>query len=184
MPPDNYEVPPEVERQLRALSQPDRADDPYLLAPPPGRTGPDPTRIAGQATQVASRAADAGLAALSHFAILFGFLGVGFLLSIGINLAIWLYSRRSSYVAFHARQAGCYQCFVLVFNLGLAALLGVFLAAQIYLHWDWAGTAAWLIILLFIVWFPLSILYGVWAGLRVLLGNNFRYPYFGRRAAS
>ena len=70
---------------------------------------------------------------------------------------------------------------MLVFNLGCAALLGVFLALSIYLHWEWANTAALLLILFFILWFPISILYGAWAGLLVLLGRDFRYPYFGRK---
>ena len=52
------------------------------------------------------RATDAGLAALAHFGIVFGLLGFGFLVSLAIDAAIWLYSRRSPYAAFQARQSG------------------------------------------------------------------------------
>jgi hypothetical protein len=171
-------VPPEVERRLRELSQPGRAADPYVLAPPPA--APPIVTTGPRVAETAGRAAGAGLAALAHFAILFGFVGIGFLLSLAISGIIWLYSRRSPEVAFHAQQAGCYQIFVLVFNLGCAVLFGVFLAMSIYLHWEWAGTAALLLVVFFVLWFPISILYGAWAGLMVLLGRDFRYPYFGR----
>jgi hypothetical protein len=176
--PPGTPIPAEVERRLRELSQPGAADSPYVLAPPPtAGPGGAGTRV----VQTAGRAADAGMAAVAHFAILFGFLGIGFLISLAISGVIWLYSRRSPYVAFHAQQAGCYQLFLLGFNLGCAALLGVLLALNIYLHWEWAGTAALLLVVLFIAWFPISILYGAWGGLMVLMGRNFRYPYLGRR---
>ena len=172
-------VPPDVERRLRELSQPGRATDPYVLAPPPAVP---PSATAGtRVVETAGRAADAGLAAVAHFAILFGFFGIGFLLSLAISGLIWLYSRRSPLVAFHAQQAGCYQIFVLGFNLACAGLFGAFLAMSIYLRWEWANTAALLLVLFFILWFPISILYGAWAGLMVLLGRDFRYPYFGRK---
>jgi uncharacterized Tic20 family protein len=173
-------VPPDVERRLRELSQPGRTADPYVLAPPP--TAPPQTQVGTRVVETAGRAADAGLAALAHFAILFGFFGVGFLLSLAISGAIWLYSRRSPYVAFHAQQAGCYQIFVLVFNIGYWVLLGALVYVGGQLHWE-AGTITAVVTLmigLFILWFVLSILYGAWAGLRVLLGHDFRYPYFGR----
>ncbi len=173
-------VPPDLERRLRGLSQPGPADDAYLIPPPPARTGPDVGVVGSRVVQTGGRVADAGLAAMSHFAILFGFLGFGFVISLAISVGIWLYSRRSPYVEYHARQAGCYQAFVFLFNIGLAVLLGVFLAGQLYWGWTWAGGAAALLIVFFVVWFPISILYGAWGGLMVLLGRNFRYPYFGR----
>jgi hypothetical protein len=176
-------VPPEVERRLRGLSQPGPGGDAYVIPPPPARTGPDVSGVGARVVETGGRVADAGLAAVAHFAIFFGFLGVGFLLSVAISVGIWLYSRRSPFVAYQAEQAGCYQVFVLVFNLGCAALLGVFLAGQIYWGWTWAGTAAALLIVFFIAWFPLSILYGLWGGLQVLLGRDFRYPVLGNWAA-
>src|SRR5437867_739718 len=95
-PPGPAAGPPDVLHAVTRLSQPPAPGaDPYVLAPPPG-AAPTP---AGPATQ------DRVLAALAHGAILFGFLGIGFLLALGINLVIWIASRRSPYVAYHARQA-------------------------------------------------------------------------------
>src|SRR3712207_8168808 len=52
---------------------------------------------------------DRGLAVLAHASIGFGFLGIGFLLGLAINVIIWLRSRRSSYLAVQSEQAGAYQ---------------------------------------------------------------------------
>jgi hypothetical protein len=172
-------VPPEIEARLRGLSQPGPGDA-YVLPPPPARSGPDIGGVGSRVAETGGRVADASLAALSHFAILFGFFGVGFLLSLAISLGIWFYSRRSPYVEYHARQAGCYQAFVFVFNIGCAVLFGTLLAGQIYWGWTWAGPATTCLLVFFIAWFPISILYGAWGGLMVLLGRDFRYPYFGR----
>jgi hypothetical protein len=176
-------VPPEVERRLRGLSQPGAGGDAYVIPPPPARTGPDVSGVGARVVQTGGQVADAGLAALAHFAILFGFFGVGFLITLAITVSIWLYSRRSSFVAYQAEQAGCYQAFVFAFNIGCAVLFGAFLGARVYWGWDWAGAAAGLLVVFFVAWFPISILYGAWGGLQVLLGRDFRYPYFGRRAA-
>lgn len=173
-------VPPEIEARLRGLSQPGATGDSYLIPPPPARTGPDLGGVGARVVETGGRVADAGLAAVSHFAILFGFLGFGFLISVAITAIIWLRSRRSPYVEYHARQAGCYQAFVFVFNIALTVLFGTFLAGQIYWGWTWAGGAATYLLVFFLAWFPISILYGAWGGLMVLLGRDFRYPYFGR----
>src|SRR5439155_18980109 len=63
---------------------------------------------------VIDRSTARALSALAHGAIAFGLLGVGFLVSLAISAAIWLYGRRSPEVRFHSEQAGCYQCSVLL----------------------------------------------------------------------
>jgi hypothetical protein len=173
-------VPPDLEARLRGLSQPGATGDTYVIPPPPARSGPDVSGMGARVVETGGRVADAGLAALSHFAIVFGFFGVGFLLSLAITGIIWLRSRRSSYLAYQSQQAGCYQVFVLVFNLACAGVFGVFVAGWLYWGWTWAWTAAAVVVVFFIAWFPLSILYGIWGGVMVLMGRDFRYPYFGR----
>src|SRR5438445_9060773 len=74
---------------------------------------------------VIDRSAARTLSALAHGAIAFGLLGVGFLVSLAISAAIWLYGRRSPEVRFHSEQAGCYQCSVLLVNLLFVLFLGV-----------------------------------------------------------
>ena len=106
----------------------------------------------------------------------------GFLIALGITLVIWLYSRRSPYVAYHARQAGYYQLFVVGFNIFLLfwvlLLFGFYL---IYPQWLFVGViAAWLTgVEAF--WFVGSILLGVIGAVLVLLGRSFAYPLFGRK---
>jgi hypothetical protein len=134
--------------------------------------------------QVGGRAADATLAAVAHAAIVFGFFGIGFVLSVAINIGIWLYSRRSPYVAYHAEQAGCYQCFVLVFNLLYLLVFGLLLGfSGLYPQWTWAGKIADAMFILGAFWFVFSIAYGLWAAARVLAGKPFAYPVFGKWAA-
>jgi len=133
---------------------------------------------------VGGRATDATLAAVTHAAILFGLFGVGFVITLAINGGIWLYSRRSPFVAYHAQQAGCYQCFVVVVNILYLALGGTLLGvAAVYPQWGFVGPLLFVVAVTGVVWFVLSILYGVWAAVRVLLGRPFAYPVFGRLAA-
>jgi hypothetical protein len=134
--------------------------------------------------QVGNRAADATLAAVAHAAIVFGFFGVGFVLSVAINVVLWLYSRRSPYVAYHAEQAGCYQCFVLVFNILYIFVFFLFLGfSGFYPQWTWVGKIADVMVILGVFWFVFSIVYGLWAAVRVLAGKPFAYPVFGKLAA-
>src|SRR5689334_7751649 len=79
-------VPSDVLREVTQLSQPPAPGaDAYVLAPPP----------AWSPEQQPTPAHDRLLAAIAHAAIIFGFLGIGFLVSLGINLGLWLYSRHS-----------------------------------------------------------------------------------------
>jgi hypothetical protein len=132
---------------------------------------------------------DQRIAAVAHLSIGFGVIvGVGFLLGLAINLVIWLRSKRSSVVEYHAEQAGAYQLVVLLVNIALAALwIGV--AATAIGGWDWRlGTlpvwqplAGLLCALtpLIAVWYFGTILYGVYGGLLVAAGREFAYPVFG-----
>ncbi|MGI8587555.1 MAG: DUF4870 domain-containing protein [Chloroflexia bacterium] len=149
-------------------------NDPYVLEPPPTR----------RVSDVGSRAADQALAGLAHGAIIFGFLGIGFLMSLGIAGGVWLYGRHAPYVEYHAKQAGCYQIFVLLVNILTLILIGVmFGVSLLYPQWGFAGTLAWGLLIVWACWFVGSILFGVLAAVLVLLGKPFAYPYFGRRAA-
>ena len=62
--------------------------------------------------EIADRTAERALSALAHGAIAFGLFGVTFIVTLAITGVIWLYSRRSPEVRFHAAQAGLYQCSV------------------------------------------------------------------------
>jgi uncharacterized Tic20 family protein len=126
------------------------------------------------------------LSALAHGAIAFGFLGVGFLVSLAISGVIWLYGRRSPQVRFHSEQAGCYQCSVLLINLVWVVLLGAAGGFSIFNVFngrsDW-GLGGWVAVgfILFLLWFVASILYGLLAAILVLLGKDFKYPVIGDR---
>ena len=169
--PPPTDVPPEVLRQVTQLSDPGRErNDRYVIQPPP----PRPQSLPGHA-------ADTSLAAVSHFAIAFGFVGIGFLLSIAINFGIWLYGKRSPYVAFHAQQAGSYQVFVLLFNVLCIVLILVLIPSPLVWGWNVLFSAlGWLMIIPLAIWYVFSIIYGIWGGFRVLAGRDFRYPFFGR----
>jgi uncharacterized Tic20 family protein len=173
------DIPADVWRDVRSLSTPPGGADPYVLAPPPPASARRPVAAA-----VVGRTTDAVLAGLAHGAIIFGFFGVGFLLSLAFNLVLWLYSRRSPYVAYHAQQAGCYQCFVVVFNI---VYLLVFLLCwgfyMAYPRWEFVGWITTILFFVGVVWFVFSILFGVWVAIRVFLGKPFAYPVFGRMAA-
>ena len=126
------------------------------------------------------------LSALAHGAIAFGFLGLGFLVSLAISGIIWLYGRRSPQVRFHAEQAGCYQCSVLLINIFFVALLGVTGGFSLFNilqgRSDWSlGHATIIGLFLFLAWFGASILYGIYAAMMVLAGKQFKYPFIGDR---
>ena len=132
---------------------------------------------------------DRRIAAVAHLSIGFGvIIGVGFLLSLAINLVIWLRSRRSPFVELHAEQAGAYQLTVLLTNVlivaiwiaGLIPLLGgsEIGLGQISLRQIMAGLWCALVPL-FAVWYFGTILYGVYAGIVIAAGGDFSYPIFG-----
>lgn len=132
---------------------------------------------------------DRRIAAVAHLSIGFGvIIGVGFLLSLAINLVIWLRSRRSTFVEFHAEQAGAYQLTVFLLNVlivsiwivGLVLLMGgsELGAGQISLRQIVAGLWCALVPL-FAVWYFGTIVYGVYGGIVVAAGGSFTYPVFG-----
>jgi uncharacterized membrane protein len=134
------------------------------------------------------RSAERLLSAAAHAAIVFGFFGVGFAASLAITGIIWLYSKRSPEVRFHAEQAGCYQCSVVLINLVIVAFVaasGGFSFFRIVLQGESDYGASWVALLglgLFVLWFCASILFGVYAAIMVLLGNPIKYPVIGNRA--
>ena len=137
------------------------------------------------------------MATLAHAAIGFGFLGIGFLLSLAINVAIWLMSRRSPHVAIHAEQAGAYQLSVFVINV---LVVVAWLAASVALFgrvvffppaevgeieraaWPLAVGLWLLAVPIFGVWHVASIALGLIGALRVAAGQPFWYPFWGRWA--
>lgn len=132
---------------------------------------------------------DQRIAAVSHFSIGFGVVvGVGFLLGIAINLIIWLRSKRSPVVEFHAEQAGLYQLAVLAVNvLTVAVWLGVtFLllgGSELgpgEINWRQLLMGLWCALVpLFALWFFGTIGYGLYGGLVVATGRDFSYPIIG-----
>jgi len=133
--------------------------------------------------QVADRSAERALSALAHGAIAFGLFGFTFIVTLAVTGVIWLYSRRSPEVRFHARQAGLYQCAVLLINLLFVVVLGVGGGFSIIniLQGNGSDLARWVIwgLIIFVVWFFASILYGLYAAVMVLLGKRFKYPFIG-----
>jgi uncharacterized Tic20 family protein len=133
--------------------------------------------------------ADRGLAILAHASIGFGFVGIGFLLGLAINAVIWLRSRRSSYLAIQAEQAGTYQLAVFLLNVALAA---IWLAVLVYvfvgdsaigpgqLSLRQIAAGLWLALIpVFAIWYVGTILYGLYGALKVARGQEFWYPIFG-----
>jgi hypothetical protein len=132
---------------------------------------------------------DRRIAAVSHLSIGFGIIiGVGFLLGIAINLVIWLRSKRSTFVEYHAEQAGIYQLVVLLSNVLIVAIwVGVVVmlmgdseigSGQLSVRQILMGM--WCALLpLQIAWYFGTILYGVYGGLVVAAGGSFSYPIFG-----
>jgi uncharacterized Tic20 family protein len=149
---------------------------------------PEPTHapLAPRGGQAADRSAERVLAAAAHGAIAFGLFGIGLLVSLLISGVIWLYSRRSPHVRFHSEQAGCYQCSVLLINV---ALLLIFLSSGIFSVFqafqgreDW-GTSwvALIAVVLGLIWFVGTIVYGIIGAVMVLLGRPFKYVIIGDR---
>ena len=143
------------------------------------------------AARVAGRGSERALAVTAHAAIGFGFLGIGFLLALLISGVIWLVGRKSPYVEAHGDRAGRYQLFILLTNLLVVALWASGLGVFIYLG-GWGGWAAggWRALLwallglallvavpVFLAWYVATIVYGLYAALRVLAGDDFRYPW-------
>jgi uncharacterized Tic20 family protein len=132
---------------------------------------------------------DQRIAAVSHLSIGFGvIIGVGFLVGLAINLVIWLRSKRSPVVEYHAEQAGAYQLAVLLINLGLVALwiglaFGVMGLPDVRLGstplWQPLAGVWCLVTPAIAVWYFGTILYGVYGGLLVAAGKDFSYPVFG-----
>jgi uncharacterized membrane protein len=164
--------------------QPPRRGEPEYTSPP-AQPGPpwQPQRL----EHPIDRGAEQVLSALAHGAIAFGILGFGFIISLAISGIVWLYGRRSPTVRFHAEQAGCYQCIVILVNLVLVIVLGsttgLSLFNLIVRREDVTTLTTGTIVgvCLFLIWFGGSILYGVFAALMVLAGKPFKYPVIGNR---
>ena len=78
--------------------------------------------LARRTIAVAGQGSERALAAAAHGAIAFGFVGIGFILSLVITAVIWLTSLKSSYVREQSDRAGRYQIFVLLVNILAVAL--------------------------------------------------------------
>jgi uncharacterized Tic20 family protein len=133
--------------------------------------------------QIADRGAERALSALAHGAIAFGLFGFTFPIALAISGIIWLYSRRSPEVRFHAAQASFYQCSVILINVLFIVVLGIgggFSVIRLFRGED-AGLVHWVAwgFVIFVVWFVLSILYGMLAAVMVLMGKRFKYPWIG-----
>ena len=147
-------------------------------------------RVGRVATQRrAVEGADRGLAILAHASIGFGLFGIGFLLGLAINAVIWLRSRRSSFVAIQAEQAGAYQLAVFLINMVLvAAWLVVLLYVLVgdseiglgSLSLRQIAAGLWLALIpLFAIWYVGTIAYGLYGAARIASGREFWYPVFG-----
>ena len=148
---------------------------------------------------VAGQGSERALAATAHGAIAFGFVGIGFILSLVITAVIWLASKKSAYVREQSDRAGRYQIFVLLVNivavalwlLGFALLLSLTgrrifgfgggdpqiagsLPITIVIALDTIVLIA--AIPIFVVWFYGTIFYGVYGAVRALAGHDFHYP--------
>ena len=124
------------------------------------------------------------LAGVAHGAIAFGLFGLTLPISLLITGVVWLYSRRSPYVRFHSDQAGCYQCSVLLINVLVVVVLAVFGGLAVFEvmrgenTWAGLGLVLWGIVL-FGLWFVVTIVVGIVGAVRVLLGKPFKYPFIG-----
>ncbi len=156
--------------------------------PPTPRQGTHTYARGHPVARAVDRSAERLLSALAHGAIAFGFLGIGFLVSLLISAIIWLYSRRSPQVRFHSEQAGCYQCSVLLVNIAAVIVLlssgGFAIANLLQGRSDWAAglsTGFFIVLGLFLIWYVTTIIYGIVAAVLVLLGRPFKYPIIGDR---
>ncbi len=166
-----------------------------------GRAGRERRRgqeLARRGVSVAGRGSERLLAATAHGAIAFGFVGIGFVLSLVITGVIWLVSKKSSYVRDQSDRAGRYQIFVVLANILLIALWIIGFVLLIYLtNWQGWGNGGWqgwrqldwrwlLIVIdgltllvtlpLIVAWFFGTIIYGVYAAIRTLRSDDFHYP--------
>ena len=156
------------------------------------------SEIARRGVGVAGKGSERVLAFAAHGAIAFGFVGIGFLLSLAITAIIWLASKKSSYLREQSDRAGRYQIFVLLANIVVIGLWVIGFFLLVYLtNWQGWGSGGWqgwrhldwrwlLIVLdgllllisapLIVAWYFGSIGYGVYAALRALRGDDFHYP--------
>jgi uncharacterized membrane protein len=159
---------------------PPNPDYPYPQPPPQPGGEPHP------AVQMVDKSAERALSALAHGAIAFSLFGVTFFVSLVITGIIWLYSKRSPEVRFHAEQAGCYQVIVLAINFAFVLFLGASGGFAIFSLFrgqniSELNTGVIVGLCLFGVWFLGSIIYGVIGAVIVLLGGRFKYPLIGDR---
>src|SRR5687768_16630500 len=134
---------------------------------------------------IVDEGADRTLAAVAHGAVAFGILGIGILVSLAISGFVWLYGKRSKKVQFHAEQAGCYQIIVLAVNalvIITVAVSGGFAIFQNLFGRSDFGTS-WVLcfgLAFFVVWYLVTIGYGIYGAIRVLSGKEFKYPLIGK----
>ncbi len=131
-------------------------------------------------------------AAMAHGAIAFGLFGVGFLITIVVNIYFWYASRNSPYIRRQVEQAGCFQVIVMLVDFllvaGAGVLFGYLLGAPLLGRqllpkgsevWFWL---LFLILLIsFVIFFFGTIAYGLYAASRAAQGAEFRYHIFGLR---
>lgn len=164
-----------------------------------GDEGGQRRMAARRSVAVAGQGSERALAAAAHGAIAFGFVGIGFILSLVITAVIWLASKKSPYVREQSDRAGRYQIFVLLVNivavvlwvLGFALLLSLTgwrifgfgggdpqvaesLPITVVIALDTIALIA--AVPIFAVWFYGTIFYGVYGTLRALAGHDFHYP--------
>lgn len=135
------------------------------------------------------------MAALAHGSILFGIFtnGVG---GIAAALVIWLTQKeKSAYVRFQALQALVYQALIFVVTMGLWFCWGmswlVLLVPPLIANPDayqttpppgmWAGLS---LLSVPVCIGLITLLYGLWGGVRCLAGRDFRYLALGNWVAA
>jgi uncharacterized membrane protein len=134
---------------------------------------------------VVDEGTDRTLSAVAHGAIAFGIFGIGLLVSLAISGFLWLYSKRSGKVRFHAEQAGCYQIIVLAINAILIVIMafsgGFAIFQNVFRRGSDYGTP-WILcvgMVIFGVWFLITIGYGLYGAVQVLRGRDFKYVLIG-----
>lgn len=157
------------------------------------------SELAWRGVVVAGKGSERALAATAHGAIAFGFVGVGFILSLVITAVIWLVSKKSAYVHRQSERAGNYQLFVLATNILAIVLWLLGFALLLWLTgWRVFGFGGgdpqianslpitllvfvltitlFIAIPAFVVWFYGTIAYGVYGAACALAGYDFHYP--------